>query len=146
MANTKALEHPTFKRVKAAFPSSKFQAVEYRDQATLIVEPKDLHRVMKFLRDDEECAYNFLSDVPGIDYLGYPSKMPARFAVSYNLCAYSRDDRFFVKVYLEPSVPTEGIENDPALVVDSAAPNGPSAKCLTCSGSALRIILTCVEY
>ena len=119
MANTKALEHPTFKRVKAAFPSSKFQAVEYRDQATLIVEPKDLHAVMKFLRDDEECVYNFLADVSGIDYLGYPSKMPARFAVSYNLCAYSRDDRFFVKVYLDPSIPTEGIEEDPALFVDS---------------------------
>lgn len=116
---TNTLEHPTFNRVKAAFPSSKFQAIEYRGQATLIVEPKDLHAVMKFLRDDENCLYNFLADVAGIDYLGYPSKMPGRFAVSYNLCAYGRDDRFFVKVYLDPSIPTDGIENDPALVVDS---------------------------
>ncbi|MBL4698536.1 MAG: NADH-quinone oxidoreductase subunit C [Phycisphaerales bacterium] len=119
MSSTKALEHPTFKRVKAAFPSLKFGATEYRDQATLIVQPSDLHKVMAFLRDDEECKYNFLADVAGIDYLGYPSKMPARFAVSYNLCAYSRDDRFFVKVYLEPSISTEGIEKDPALIVDS---------------------------
>ncbi len=119
MSTTKTLEHPTFKRVKSAFPSSKFQGTEYRGQATLVVEPGDLHRVMAFLRDDEECAYNFLADVIGIDYLGYPSKMPARFAVVYNLCSYTRDDRFFVKVYLEPSISTEGIERDPALVLDS---------------------------
>lgn len=119
MSNPSALEHPTFKRVKAAFGSAKLQATEFRGQATLIVEPKDLHAIMKFLRDDEECQFNFLADVVGVDYLDYPSKMPGRFAVVYNLCAYSRDDRFFVKVYLDPSIPTEGIEEDPALFVDS---------------------------
>jgi NADH-quinone oxidoreductase subunit C len=117
--NASSLDHPVFKRVKAAFPSSKFRATEFRDQSTLVVEPSDLHKVMAFLRDDDECLFNFLADVAGIDYLGYPSKTPGRFAVVYNLCAYSRDDRFFVKVYLDPSIPTEGIEADPALVIDS---------------------------
>jgi len=122
MSTTKSassLEHPTFNRVKSAFPTAKFRATEYRSQATLVVEPKDLHRVMAFLRDDEACVYNFLADVVGVDYLGYPSETPGRFAVVYNLCAYSRDDRFFVKVYLDPSISTAGIEPDPALVVDS---------------------------
>jgi NADH-quinone oxidoreductase subunit C len=128
MANTKTLEHPTFKRVKAAFPSCKFKATEYRDQATLVVEPTDLHAVMKFLRDDEECVYNFLADVAGIDYLGYPSKTQGRFAVVYNLCSYSRDDRFFVKVFLDPTISTAGIEEDPALVVDSVCDLWASAE------------------
>lgn len=117
---TPTLDHPTFKRVKAAFSSAKLRATAYRDQSTLIVEPKDLHQILAFLRDDDECKYNLLADVIGVDYLGYPSKMPGRFAVVYNLCSYSRDERFFVKVYLDPSIPTDGIENDPALVVDSA--------------------------
>ncbi len=128
MSTTKTLEHPTFQRVKSAFPSSKFQASEYLGQATLVVEPDDLHKVMAFLRDDEACVYNFLSDVIGIDYFGYPAKMPARFAVVYNLCSYSRDDRFFVKVYLDPSIPTEGIEEDPALVLDSVCDLWSSAE------------------
>ncbi len=119
MSTSKTLEHPTFKHVKSAFPSAKLSATEFRDQATLIVQPGDLHAILQFLRDDEGCDYNFLADVIGIDYLGYPSKTPGRFAVVYNLCAYSRDDRFFVKVYLDPSIPTEGIEEDPALFLDS---------------------------
>ncbi|HCT45194.1 MAG TPA: NADH-quinone oxidoreductase subunit C, partial [Phycisphaerales bacterium] len=109
-------------------PNAKLRASEFREQPTLVVEPSDLHAIMKFLRDDEECQYNFLSDVVGIDYLNYPAKMPGRFAVVYNLCAYSRDDRFFVKVFLDPSLPTDGIENDPALVVDSVCDLWPGAE------------------
>jgi NADH-quinone oxidoreductase subunit C len=128
MSKTTPLEHPTFKRVKAAFASSKFQASEYLGQATLVVSKDDLHAVLAFLRNDEECAYNFLSDVIGIDYQGYPAKMPARFAVVYNLCSYSRDDRFFVKVFLEPTISTEGIEEDPGLKLDSACDLWSSAE------------------
>lgn len=116
---TTTLDHPTFARVKAAFPGKTFRATEFRECATLIVEPADLHEVMAFLKTDSECAYNFLSDVIGIDYLGYPAEMPGRFAVVYNLCAYGKDLRFFVKTFLNPSVPTEGIEEDPALYLDS---------------------------
>ncbi len=127
MAKT-TITHPTFARVKGAFSNAKLRASEYRGQPTLVVEPGDLHAIMKFLRDDEQCLYNFLSDVIGIDYLNYPAKMPGRFAVVYNLCAYSRDDRFFVKVFLDPSLPTDGIENDPALVVDSVCDLWPGAE------------------
>ncbi len=122
MATTKQptiLDHPTFKKIKSAFPSIKLAGTNFRDQSTLVVEAKDLHSVMSFLKADESCQYNFLADVIGVDYLDYPSKTPARFAVVYNLCSYDRDDRFFVKVFLEPSIPTEGIEADPTLVIDS---------------------------
>ncbi|MHA7812441.1 MAG: NADH-quinone oxidoreductase subunit C [Phycisphaerales bacterium] len=122
------VNHPTFQRVKSRFTTAKLRATEYRDQATLVVEPADLHAIMKFLRDDEECGYNFLSDVIGVDYLNYPSKTLGRFAVVYNLCSYERGDRFFVKVFLDPSIPTEGIEEDPALVVDSVCDLWPAAE------------------
>ncbi|HED54080.1 MAG TPA: NADH-quinone oxidoreductase subunit C [Phycisphaerales bacterium] len=118
MTNAK-LDHPTFARVKEAFPEAKLRATEFRDQATLIVEPSDLHRIMAFLKDDPNCRYDFLSDVIGIDYLNYPAEMPGRFAVVYNLVSYPNDRRFFVKVFLDPSIPTDGIEEDPALYLDS---------------------------
>jgi NADH-quinone oxidoreductase subunit C len=114
-----ALDHPTFALVKAAFPGKRFRGTEFRGQSTLIVEPADLHVVMAFLRDDPGTKYNFLSDVIGIDYLGYPTPMPGRFAVVYNLASYDRTDRFFVKVFLNPSLPTGGTLEDPALWLDS---------------------------
>lgn len=121
-------EHPTFAVVRAAFPKARLRATEFRGQSTLIVDPADLHEIMRFLRDDPRTAYSFLSDVAGVDYLDYPTKMPGRFAVVYNLCPYGRDDRFFVKTFLDPSLPTDGTEDDPALYVDSVCDIWPGAE------------------
>jgi NADH-quinone oxidoreductase subunit C len=122
------LDHPTFKIVKEAFPAKRLRATEFRGQSTLIVEPADLHEVMAFLRDDPRTGYNFLADLLGIDYLNYPTKMLGRFAVVYNLTAFARDDRFFVKVFVDPSLPTDGIEEDPALYLDSVTDLWPGAE------------------
>ena len=122
------LDHPTLRTVKAQFPGKKFRATEFRGQTTLIVEPADLHEVMLFLRDDARCKYIFLSDVTAVDYLGYPTKMPGRFGVVYNLICHERDDRFLVKTFLSPSLPTDGIVDDPALHVDSVCDVWPGAE------------------
>lgn len=122
------LDHPAFPLVKDAFPGKKFRATEFRGQSTLIVEPGDLHEVMTFLRDDARAAYRFLSDVVGIDYLDYPAETIGRFGVVYNLISFDRDDRLFVKVFLSPSLPTDGIEEDPALWLDSVTDLWPGAE------------------
>ena len=127
-AGTPALDHPTFAVVKGAFTGKKFKATEYRGQSTLIVEPQDLHEVLAFLKNDPRCDYNFLSDVGGVDYLNYPVKTQGRFAVVYNLVCLKRDDRFFVKAHLNPSLPTEGTVEDPALYLDSATDLWPGAE------------------
>lgn len=125
---TPNLEHPTFKLVKGAFPQRKFLATEFRGQSALIVPPEGLHEVMAFLRNDPRADYNFLSDVAGVDYLNYPATMPGRFAVVYNLLCFARDDRFLVKVFLNPSLPTDGIADDPALYLDSVTDLWPGAE------------------
>ncbi|HMN40296.1 MAG TPA: NADH-quinone oxidoreductase subunit C [Phycisphaerales bacterium] len=125
---TPTIDHPTFTFLKGKFPGKKFRATEYRAQSTLIVEPADLHSVMAFLRDDPTCQYNFLSDVFGIDYLNYPTRMPGRFAVVYNLISHARDDRFFVKTFVSPTLPTDGIAEDPGLWVDSVCDLWPGAE------------------
>lgn len=116
------LDHAALPLVKAAFPDRRLRATEYRGQTTLVVEPGDLREVLTFLRDDPGCRYDFLSDVVGIDYLSYPSPMPGRFAVVYMLVSTSRDDRLSVKTHVDPSLPTDGTEPDPALEIDSACP------------------------
>lgn len=113
------LDHPMFAVLKSAMPGKRFRGTEYRGTSTVVVEAGDLHEVLAFLKNDARAGFNFLSDVGGIDYLGYPAKMPGRFAVVYNLVALERDDRFFVKVYLDPSIPTDGIAEDPALYLES---------------------------
>lgn len=113
------LDHPTFALVKSAFPTRRLRGTEFRGQPTLIVEPADLHEVLAFLKNDPRASYVFLSDVGGIDYLGYPVRQIGRFAVVYNLVSFDRDDRFFVKVYLDPTGPTDGIVEDPGLWLDS---------------------------
>jgi NADH-quinone oxidoreductase subunit C len=123
-----ALDHPVLKIVKERFPDRRLRATEFRGQTTLIVEPGDLHEVMRFLRDDGRCAFDFLSDVAGVDYLGYPSETIGRFAVVYNLCSYRRGDRLFVKTFVNPSRATQGIEEDPALWVDSVTDVWPGAE------------------
>jgi len=128
-AETKqTLDHLVFALVKEQFSGTRFRGTEYRGQSTLIVEPADLHAVMRFLRDDDRTKYNFLSDLFGIDYLGYPSKQIGRFAVGYNLISHKHDDRLFVKVFLDPSIPTDGIVEDPALWLDSVVDLWPGAE------------------
>lgn len=113
------LDHPVFKIVKDAFPGKRFRGTEFRGQSTLIVEPSEAHEVLAFLKSNSKTAFNFLSDIAGIDYLNYPAKTIGRFAAVYNLLSFEREDRFFVKTFLNPSLPTDGIVNDPALVLDS---------------------------
>jgi len=128
MASPPNLDHPTFARVKERFGDRALRATEFRGVSTLIVEPTDAHEILRFLRDDAACAYDFLSDVVGIDYLGYPTPTPGRFAVSYILRCGARDDLFIVKTYLDPSLPTDGIEEDPALYLDSVCDIWPGAE------------------
>jgi NADH-quinone oxidoreductase subunit C len=122
------LDHPTFALIKAAFPNLRLRGAEFRGQSTLIVEPGDLHEVMAFLRDDEATQYNFLSDVTAVDYLNYPTDMPGRFAVVYLLLSFAHNTRFTVKTFLDPSLPTDGTAEDPALYVDSVTDLWPGAE------------------
>jgi NADH-quinone oxidoreductase subunit C len=125
------LDHPTFAAVREQFTQeggTKFRATEFRGLSTLVVEPQNLHDVMAFLKADPRTSYNFLADIAGIDYLNYPTKTIGRFAVVYNLISFDRDDRFFVKTFLDPSIPTDGIVEDPALYLDTVTDLWPGAE------------------
>lgn len=122
------LDHPTLPILKEHFPDIGLKATEFRGDTTVIVPAKHLHEVMEFLRDHEECQYNFLSDVVGIDYLDYPAPTLGRFAVAYLLVSYGHDSRLTVKTHLDPSIDTSGIDPDPALELDSVTDLWPGAE------------------
>jgi NADH-quinone oxidoreductase subunit C len=66
---------------------------------TLVIAPAALHDLMRYLRDDPECAFEVLIDVTGVDYL---PRTP-RFEVVYHLLSVSKLHRLRVKVQLEES-------------------------------------------
>ena len=123
---TPNLDHPSIPLVKSRFPDAGLFAAEFRGQTSIVVPPALLHEVLAFLRDDPLCDYNFLSDVVGVDYLKYPGlkSRPAvargRFAVVYILLSFRHNRRLFVKVHLDPTLDTTGIEHDPALHLPTA--------------------------
>lgn len=117
------LDHPSLSDLKTRFPNRKILATEFRGQTTVVVPPEELHSLMVFLHENGDCDYNFLSDLFGVDYLNYPGHASGgpegRFAVIYNLVSYRHGRRLFVKVMLDPSLDTSGIEHDPALYLPS---------------------------
>lgn len=128
------LDHPTLPIVKEKFAGRKLFATEFRGQTTLILDKADLAEVMAFLRKDPRCQYDFLSDVTCVDYLNYKGtptddKTPkGRFGVVYNLVSYPHNLRLLVKVLLDPTLDTSGIEDDPALHLPSMCPIWPGAE------------------
>ncbi len=113
------LDHPAFAILKERFPGARLAGTEFRNRSTLIVSPADAHELLRFLKTDDRLSFDFLSDVVGVDYLNYPAKTAGRFAVVYLLESTERNDRFAVKVFLDPSISTEGADADPALELDS---------------------------
>ena len=133
---TPNLDHPTLRLVKQQFPNIKFLGTQFRGQTTLVIPSQHLHVVMVFLRDNRDCAYNFLSDVIGVDYLGYPASKGrvskeatlGRFSVIYSLVSHEHNSRLWVKVFLNPTLDTRGIEDDPALHLVSMCDVWPGAE------------------
>ena len=120
------LDHPTIPLIKAAFSDRKLFATEFRGETTVLVAQDDVHDVLTFLKLNEACCYDFLSDITAVDYLNYPKSRSApeglptgRFGVIYNLLGTGHhgpeSKRIFIKVLLNPTLPTDGIEDDPAL-------------------------------
>lgn len=122
------LDHPTLPFIKADFSKDgdaggrKLFATEFRGITTIIVGKDDIHDLLVFLKTDDRCQYDFLSDIAGIDYLNYPRNKDeaaptGRFAVVYNLESTTNNTRLLLKVLLDPTLDTHGIEDDPALHV-----------------------------
>ena len=128
MTQQPVLDHPTLAVIKKAFPDSGFKASEFRGMTTLVVPREKLHEVARYLRDAPECDYDFLSDVVGVDYLGYPVEQPGRFAISLLLASGRHGHRFVLKTFVDPSVDTSGIDFDPELEVDSVSDIWPGAE------------------
>ena len=86
-------------KIKAKFPSSLLEVKEFRDETTLHIKKEDIVLVCTFLRDDEDCRFDYLSDLCGAD--AYTPEN--RFEVVYNLYSLQNKQRLRLKVFTDES-------------------------------------------
>src|SRR2546425_11281255 len=72
-----------------------------RDEMTIYVERSAIREACALLRDDSDCAFNFLSDITCVDW--YPSE--PRFEIVYHLLSTSKKERVRLKVRLDSASP-----------------------------------------
>ncbi len=78
------------------------------EQWCVQVSPEKLIEVMTFLRRDERCMFEQLSDLAGVDYLNFPNAKD-RYGIIYSLLSISHGHRLWVKVFVNdpnPEVPS----------------------------------------
>ncbi|MFH1336796.1 MAG: NADH-quinone oxidoreductase subunit C [Candidatus Zixiibacteriota bacterium] len=98
------MDNLVLNKIKEKFADSILEIVEFRDQLTCVVRKGDLPALCKFLKDDPELSFNFLSCISGVDF---PERDP-RFDVVYELYSISKNHRLRLKVKVneEESVPS----------------------------------------
>lgn len=92
-------------KLKAKFTDVAFEASEFRSDVTIVVPKERIVEVCRFLKEDEELAFDLLADLCGID-MATPSN---RFGVIYNLYSLKNKHRIRLKISVEeenPNVPT----------------------------------------
>ncbi len=106
------VERDIMARVQAQFGERVLASYEFRGQCAVTVRPADLRAVLVWLRDDGEINADWLLDVGGVDYLGYPDDDDRewRYEVAYQVYSMAKNHRFRVKV----AVP-EGAESVPSV-------------------------------
>ena len=66
----------------------------------------DIQDVLRFLRDDSECAFQMLLDICGVDY---PDDAPQRFEVVYHLLSLTMNNRIRVKLRTDEDTPVPSV-------------------------------------
>ncbi|RMG68422.1 MAG: NADH-quinone oxidoreductase subunit C [Calditrichaeota bacterium] len=100
-------------RISKAFPEVEFE--EFRNQLAARVPREKILDFMRFVKEDPELAFDYLTDVTGVDYLKM-ERIP-RFDVVYHIYSFKNNQRLRVKV----GVPEEDMDVPSMTVLWNAA-------------------------
>jgi NADH-quinone oxidoreductase subunit C len=94
-------------RLREQFGPALLEVKVWRNETTVLLAPQDLVRVCRFLHNDPDLAFDFLSDITGVDRLMLPESSP-RFEVVYHVYSlqYRRRLRLKVRVDNGQAAPT----------------------------------------
>ncbi len=88
-------------RLKTRFGDKILESKEFRGELTVVVPPEHIFEVCSFIKKDPDLAYEFLSDLCGID-MYTPER---RFGVVYNVLSLKNKHRFRIKTFVEEEEP-----------------------------------------
>lgn len=74
-----------------------------RDIFAFEANAANLHEIIKFLKEDDELTFHFLTDLAGVHYPDNPEKQ--QFAVVYQLHNWIENTRIRIKTYLDGTRP-----------------------------------------
>lgn len=94
-------DHPAVARLLDWNPSAITGLKFDRDEMTIYVDRSNIREACLLLRDDADCAFNFLADVTCVDW--YPAE--PRFEVVYHLLSIPKKERIRLKVRLDSGSP-----------------------------------------
>jgi len=125
---SRIITHRALEPLKKNFPSIGLKVGEFRGQVTVVVPREHLKAVLTFLRDDAALRYDMLFELNGVDYLNFPGGTH-RFGINYGLLSLANNCRLWLKVFLDPTLPTgpgtaptdedAPTKGDPGLMIDS---------------------------
>lgn len=99
-----AEESLTVRKLRERFPDAIHSTKSFRNETTIAVRASELVRLCRFLKEDPDLAYDFLSDLTAVDRLHEHT----RFEVIYHLYSlqFKRRVRLKVQVQEGDSVPS----------------------------------------
>lgn len=80
-------------KLKEQFPDSVIDSYPFQGEMTVIVKKEDILPICKFLSDNLDLTFDFLTDVCGVDY----PERERRFEVVYHLYSMKRNKRLRIK-------------------------------------------------
>jgi NADH-quinone oxidoreductase subunit C len=96
------IENNIVKKIKEKFPEAVSDVKTFRDELTLYIERDSISMVAKYLRDNDELDFDFLSDLCGVDRISSDNA----FEVVYHLYSIKRNHRVRLKAQIPASKPT----------------------------------------
>jgi NADH-quinone oxidoreductase subunit C len=95
-------QSPQLQEIREKLGAAVLDAHAFRGDDTIVVERKGLLQTFHALKEDPAFAFDFLSDITAVDYLG---KKEPRFEVVYHLLSLGRNRRLRVKVPVPEAAP-----------------------------------------
>lgn len=101
-----ASDHPLVLKLRERFADALTHATIFLDQLSIGVEPSSIVDVCRALSEDEETAFNYLSDLTCVHW---PEDEDAPFEVVYNLYSIERGERVRLKARVDEEAGIESV-------------------------------------
>jgi NADH-quinone oxidoreductase subunit C len=93
------------KQISVTLPGAVRGQQVMRGELTIEVEPGEIVRVLKFLRDDPNCRFTMLIDICGVDW----PQRERRFDVVYHLLSLAGNRRIRIKLETDENTPVASV-------------------------------------